>query len=412
MDATPSADELLRALLSDPAEALVGFRLDGTVFLWNLGAEALYGYREAELIGKSARCLVSRNELQAFDELVSGPVGLINPEERALERLHKDGTIISVRVRRTLLRDSLGQPLGIIERARDMSPELAHAVASAHLQFLVEKLPLYFWSTDRRLIITSHWGSKTSQSGDFPANSVGQSIQQFLRCREASETPIKQHFLALRGTASRLEYASGERLYDLSIDPYRGRDGNVIGCIGVALDITDRRKSEDEIRYRAAHDGLTGLANYREFVESLEQEVRRTGRTGQPFALLLLDLDDLKTINDRFGHLTGNLALKRLAGVMKQHCRATELAARFGGDEFAILLLDADAEQAQKVADRIRDGLRLHPESPRLSVSIGLSAYPQDGPTAASLLEAADKRLYQDKKLHHAGAALRMEQHR
>ena len=133
----------------------------------------------------------------------------------------------------------------------------------------------------------------------------------------------------------------------MSINPYRGRDGGVIGCIGVALDITDRRKSEDEIRYRATHDGLTGLANYREFVETLEQEVRRTGRTGQPFALLLFDLGDLKTINDRFGHLTGNLALKRLAGVMKQHCRATELAARFGGDELAILLLDADADGDQ-----------------------------------------------------------------
>jgi diguanylate cyclase (GGDEF)-like protein/PAS domain S-box-containing protein len=412
MDATSSADELLRVLFSDPAEALVGFRLDGAIFLWNQGAEALYGYREGEQLGKSARCLMPLYELRAFDELVSGTVGSISPAETALERLHKDGTILSVRVRRTMLRDPQGRPLGILERARDSSAELAHAVAAAHLQFLVEKLPLYFWATDRRLVITSHWGSKTSPNADFPANSSGQSIQKFLRCREASETPIKQHFLALRGTASRLEYASGDRLYDLSIDPYRSREGSVIGCIGVALDITDRRKSEDEIRYRATHDGLTGLANYREFVESLEQEVRRTGRTGQPFALLLLDLDDLKLINDRFGHLTGNLALKRLAGVMKQHCRGTELAARFGGDEFAILLLDADAEQAQKVADRIRDGLRLHPEAPTLSVSIGLSVYPQDGPTAANLLEAADKRLYQAKKLRHGGEPLRMEQHR
>jgi PAS domain S-box-containing protein len=189
MGATPSLDELLRVLLSDPAEALVGFRPDGTVFLWNLGAEALYGYREADLIGKSARCLVSRNELQAFDELVSGPVVLFNPEERALERLHKNGTIISVRVRRTLLRDSLGRPLGIIERARDTSPELAHAVASAHLQFLVEKLPLYFWSTDRRLVITSHWGSKASSAPDFPANSAGQSIQQFLAAGRPAKLP-------------------------------------------------------------------------------------------------------------------------------------------------------------------------------------------------------------------------------
>lgn len=412
MVATPSADELLQVLLSDPQEACVGLRLDGTVFLWNRAAETLYGYKEEELIGKSARCLLPRCELRAFDELFSSPIGLPGTGDTDLERVHREGRILSVRIRRSLLRDSQGQPLGLLERARGLSAEMAHVVAATHLQFLVEKLPLHFWATDWRLVITSHWGSKSNPTADFPANSVGQSIQQFLRCREASETPIKQHFLALRGTASRLEHSRGDRLYDLSIDPYRSREEKVIGCIGVALDITDRRKSEDEIRYRATHDGLTGLANYREFVESLEREVRRTGRTGQPFAILLLDLDDLKTINDRLGHLTGNLALKRLADVMKQHCRGTELAARFGGDEFAILLLDADTEKAQKVAERIRDGLRLQPEVPTLSVSIGFSAFPLDGPSAAGLLEAADKRLYQDKKARHSGAAMRIEQHR
>ncbi len=233
---------------------------------------------------------------------------------------------------------------------------------------------------------------------DFPPNYLARPVQEFLRVREASEPPVKQHFLALRGIASRIEFATASRLYDLSIEPYIGPDGAIIGCIGMALDITDRRKCEDEIRYRATHDGLTGLANYREFVDCLEREVRRASRTGQPFAVLLLDLDDLKVINDRFGHLTGNLALKRLAGIMKEHCRATEVAARFGGDEFAILLLDADATHAQNVAERIRSCLQTHPESPTLSVSLGLSVYPQDGPSASDLLDAADMRLYQDKK--------------
>jgi diguanylate cyclase (GGDEF)-like protein len=286
------------------------------------------------------------------------------------------------------------------------------ASAEAHLQFLVEKLPLYFWTTDRRLHVTSYWGSTARPAADFPANSVGLSIQEFLRVAEASETPVKQHFLALRGMASRFEYAVHHRLYDVSIEPYLDTQGNLIGCIGMALDITERRKSEDEIRYRATHDGLTGLVNYREFVDSLEREVRRAGRTGQPFAVLLLDLDDLKIINDRFGHLTGNVALKRLAGIMKEHCRGTEVAARFGGDEFAILLLEADAQHAQTVAERIRTCLWTHPDSPTLSVSLGLSVFPGDGPAAADLLETADKRLYQDKKSRSNRATQRVEQRR
>jgi len=282
--------------------------------------------------------------------------------------------------------------------AAPSSSEQTTSAAEMHLQFLVERLPITFWTTNRVLTVTSHWGSKSRPSKAFPADLVGHSIQEFLGKSEASEPPVKQHFLALRGIASRLEYAAHNRLYDLSIEPYRDFEGKVIGCIGMALDITERRKSEEEVRYRATHDGLTGLANYREFVDSLEREVGRAGRTGQPFALLLLDLDDLKLINDRLGHLAGNAALTRLADLMKEHCRATEIAARFGGDEFAILLLDADAARARNVAERIRACLRSQPDPPRLSVSIGLSVYPGDGSSAPDLLEAADRQLYQDKK--------------
>ena len=410
MDPIPSSNELLKTFLAGPEEAVIGFRLDGSLFLWNHAAETFYGYNAGEIMGKSVVCLFTPQESAGFTALLSGAVRAITPPRFPLERVNKSGGRICLHVSRSLIQSAQGEPLGFLERARESTTELTQAAAETHLQFLVEKLPLYFWTTDRRLQVTSHWGSPARPVSDFPADSVGQSIQEFLRVSEASEPPVKQHFLALRGMASRFEYAAHNRLYDVSIEPYFDSQRNVIGCVGMALDITERRKSEDEIRYRATHDGLTGLANYREFVDSLEREVRRAGRTGQSFAVLLLDLDDLKTINDRFGHLTGNLALKRLAGIMKEHCRGTEVVARFGGDEFAILLLDADAERAQTVADRIRTCLRMHPDSPMLSVSLGLSVFPGDGPAAADLLEGADKRLYQDKKSRSSRAARHVEQ--
>jgi diguanylate cyclase (GGDEF)-like protein/PAS domain S-box-containing protein len=400
----PSAESLLETFLSNPAEAIVGFGLDGTIFLWNQAAEELYGFSQQEVIGKSVACLLPLYELTAHNNLLHEPSYAASLPDGVAERLNRSGLRISVRIQRSPVRNHRGEIIGVMERSQALAPGSSCSISEAHLRLLVEQIPLFFWTTDLQLRVTSHWGRTASLARSFPRYPVGQTIYQYLRCQENGETPAKQHFLALRGISSRVEYASRNRLFDLSIGPYRDPQGKIIGCIGMALDITERRKTEDEIRFRASHDGLTGLANYREFFESLEQEVRRAERTRQPFALLLLDMDDLKAINDRLGHLAGNRALNRLARVMKEHCRATDVAARYGGDEFAILLLDADGERAQNVAGRICACLRSQSDPPSLSVSIGYSVYPHDGLSAPELLEAADKRLYQSKKSRHAGA--------
>ena len=399
----PDAMALLESFLSDPAEAVVGFGLDGAIFLWNQAAQELYGFTQAEIMGKPVACLLPLYELLAHDNLLQNPSWKEPLLDAVAERLNRSGLRISVQIRRSPIRDARGQIIGVLERAHVLTPGSSCSVAEAHLRLLVEQIPLFFWTTDSRLRVTSHWGRTASLARSFPRYPVGQTIYQYLRCEEDGESPVKEHFLALRGVSSRIEYASRNRIYDLSIGPYRDPQGTIVGCIGMALDITERKKSEDEIRFRASHDGLTGLANYREFFESLEHEVRRAERTRQTFALLLLDLDDLKSINDRLGHLTGNRALNRLARVMKEHCRATDIAARYGGDEFAILLLDADGERAQNVAERIGSCLRQQTDSPALSVSIGFSVYPVDGLSASELLEAADKRLYQSKKSRNSG---------
>lgn len=134
---------------------------------------------------------------------------------------------------------------------------------------------------------------------------------------------------------------------------------------------------------------MTGLANYRQFTERLDREVCRADRSHRSFTLLLLDLDGLKRINDLQGHLAGNRALRRLAAVMKEHCRSTDLAARYGGDEFAVLLIDSDRGMAEHVAQRIEQRLHADHEKPQLSVSIGIGVYPDDGRTGAEMIEAA-----------------------
>ncbi|MGC2767268.1 MAG: diguanylate cyclase, partial [Candidatus Acidiferrum sp.] len=178
-----------------------------------------------------------------------------------------------------------------------------------------------------------------------------------------------------------------------------GRDafdeqGNFNGCEIIAVDITEQRKLEDQLRYQASSDSLTGLANHRHLFEILQAEIGRSKRTGREFSVVLLDLDGLKNINDQFGHVGGDRALCRLAQIMKDCCRSIDTAARHGGDEFALVLPETSPAAASLVARRICELLGDEPEEPSLSVSLGIASYPEDADAIGTLLYAADKALY------------------
>jgi diguanylate cyclase (GGDEF)-like protein/PAS domain S-box-containing protein len=164
-----------------------------------------------------------------------------------------------------------------------------------------------------------------------------------------------------------------------------------------AFDLTERKRAESQARLLAITDPLTGLGNYRRLLDVLHAEIERSGRTGRPFAVLLLDLDGLKKINDCYGHLAGSRALCRLGDVLRLFCRAIDTAARYGGDEFAVCLPETAAATARLVASRIRNRLATDGEQPPLSASIGVAAFPQDGETMEALLETADRELYRMK---------------
>jgi diguanylate cyclase (GGDEF)-like protein/PAS domain S-box-containing protein len=162
----------------------------------------------------------------------------------------------------------------------------------------------------------------------------------------------------------------------------------------IAVDITEQRALEDQLRRQAFSDSLTGLANHRRLFDVLQAEICRTKRTEREFSLLFLDLDGLKEVNDRFGHLVGDRALCRLAQVMADCCRSVDTAARQGGDEFALVLPETGADAATLVARRICDLLAKDSEEPALSVSVGVASYPKDAESIGTLLYAADRALY------------------
>jgi diguanylate cyclase (GGDEF)-like protein/PAS domain S-box-containing protein len=165
----------------------------------------------------------------------------------------------------------------------------------------------------------------------------------------------------------------------------------------IVEDITEQRASEDNLRRLATTDGLTGLANYRRLSEALELEIKRSERTTRAFAVLLFDLDGMKRINDSYGHLAGNRALSRLANILRSSCRSIDTAARYGGDEFALILPETNATEADVVGRRICELISSDREAPLLSVSVGIAVYPQAGTTIEALLQAADRALYKMK---------------
>jgi diguanylate cyclase (GGDEF)-like protein/PAS domain S-box-containing protein len=166
----------------------------------------------------------------------------------------------------------------------------------------------------------------------------------------------------------------------------------------IAEDVTRQRELEDHLRRQAASDSLTGLANYRRLVDVLDSEIRRSKRTNREFAMLFFDLDGLKRINDRYGHMVGSQALCRLADVLCSCCRDIDTPARFGGDEFAVVLAETEVEAANLVARRICESVANDGKGPRLSVSFGVAVYPTNGDSIESLLCQADSALYSMKR--------------
>ena len=161
--------------------------------------------------------------------------------------------------------------------------------------------------------------------------------------------------------------------------------------------LLDNARMFEQVRRLAVTDALTGLANYRRLLDVISSEMDRSRRTHRPFAIALFDMDGLKQINDHHGHLVGSRAICRLAQVLRVHCRTTDTAARYGGDEFALVLPEASPEMADRVIRRICARLANDGELPAVSVSSGAAFYPQDGDSTEKLLGAADRALYQMK---------------
>lgn len=175
---------------------------------------------------------------------------------------------------------------------------------------------------------------------------------------------------------------------------------NLLDAFGALASLAiSHAQYQEHLEHMASTDGLTGLANHRTFWENLNKELSRSRRYETPLSLLMLEVDRFKRVNDSFGHLTGDEALRDIARILNECCRTMDLAARIGGDEFALILPETDKEGALRVARRVArkiDNYRLDGQH-KLTVSIGLAAFPEDGYTPNALFAVADYAMYRIK---------------
>jgi diguanylate cyclase (GGDEF)-like protein/PAS domain S-box-containing protein len=197
--------------------------------------------------------------------------------------------------------------------------------------------------------------------------------------------------------------------------PVREKDGTIREWVGVCTDITERVRHEEELaavnarmmqvlRAQAVRDPLTGLFNRQYLDETLGRELRRAHRRGAPLSVAMLDIDHFKIFNDTYGHAAGDEVLRELGNVLRETGRGSDIACRYGGEEFVLVLLDADLAAALPSVERICGEIKRRrcvyrgQTLPGISVSAGLAQYPVHGGSPEELLRAADEAMYAAKR--------------
>jgi diguanylate cyclase (GGDEF)-like protein/PAS domain S-box-containing protein len=407
----------LAAIVESSREAIVGITLEGTIASWNPAAEQMYGYTADEAVGQPNSLLFTREEPPErsranIARIANGEV----VETFEAQRRTKDGRTLDVEIIASPIKDARGTVVGVSAIARDIGEErrASLALAAAHERFRAafENAPIGMALTGLtpdsagRLLQVNP--ALSDMLGAGPHELDGESLATLSHPDDMGFWIETQRRVA-NGDAARHEQR------------FVARDGRVIWAIvnstpipepgGAAamavtqiVDISDRKAVEEQFRHLADHDPLTALYNRHRFESELQRIVEETARHGRPSALLLLDMDAFKYVNDRFGHRAGDQLVRRVASLMRGAVRESDCIARIGGDEFAIILQECPEADAVRVAQKLLETIRTSAilvddtNRARVTTSIGLTTF--DGTcslSASELVVEADIAMYDAK---------------
>ena len=406
-DSLRESEQDHRAILESMAEPYYEVDLKGDLVLINTAFRQLLGYPEHELLGMNNREFqvpeVAARVFQKFNNVYRTGVPTTGYD---WELVRKDGSKVLVEASIHLIKDADGQPVGFRGMLRDVTTrrqdEQALRESKERFRSLTELSSDWYWEQDSEFRFVRLEGRGKSTFENYlgkTAEEIGFDVMdsgsESYRGPQEARKPYRDVVMSyiLRGE---------HRYFNVSGEPIFSDDGRFRGYRGVSRDITERKRAEQRIQYLATHDELTGIPNRAKFSRTLNVAIESARHRDGKFAVLFIDLDRFKTINDSLGHAPGDTLLKETAARLGQVLRCNDVVARLGGDEFVVLVEEVnEIEQVKTVARKILSAVikpvDLMGQECRVTASIGISMYPADGQDEQSLMKNADIAMYRAK---------------
>lgn len=428
---------LMTEIVDAALDAVVVADLTGVIRAFNPAAEAMFGHARIEVLHQMTIDRLVPPHLRAaynagFHRFVTGD-GRASPSlRRRTEGLRWDGTCFPIELTLTTARAPSTQL--VVAHLRDLTSDLEHeqalvefaaarAAADTTVKLLAQQLdavldsaPTILFAVDLEERFTLAAGAGLISLGLVPRQLLGQTIEQAYGPRPDIHAHIRR---ALTGESVRCVVRVQGRVFDSRLQPVRDADGALLGTVGVSNDITDQVERDDELRRLATFDTLTGLLTR----HAGEARIAELLDAGGPLALLLVDLDHFKDINDSLGHPVGDEVLRGVAARILEVVPSGSVVSRLGGDELLVALAGAAADDAPlltgTVLEAIAQPLSVDTTGPvtegvadpagtlelGVTASIGLARCPEDGRALSTLLARADSAMFNAKRSGRNGFA-------
>ena len=410
-NALRESEERYRRLVERMREGLAQAGNDGVLQFVNDRFCEMVGYEREELVGMQGDLLLAYSEdISLVREKIRLRMRHVADQYEVRVR-RKDGTIIWLEIGGAPVVDAVGNVVGSIGVHDDVTErrmaEEALRESEARYRLMAENSTDMISRTSNRGVLLYASDACRRLLGYEPSELVGRSFYDFVFDADRDEVRHLSSLIHESGPttfAYRVEKKDGSLIW-FETTSRSVRDvftGKIREIVGVSRDVTERKRVEEQIEYQAYHDALTGLPNRRLFRDRLTVALAHARRMKHPLAVMFLDLDRFKVVNDTLGHSTGDELLKTVGTRLQSSLREEDSIARMGGDEFTILLADLkttddSAKIAQKVLDTVAQPLRIDGTELFVTTSIGIALFPSDGDTAEALLANADHAMYRAK---------------